>query len=275
MPLVGVKCPYYHGNVDFEECLACASSRGHVRKCGYPYSFLKAVSVILTKPRPEIHVTDLVGCLRRAYFSKVSNYYESPSQWIAAVLGIIIHKGLEDFRPDGSIAEIPLSATTTSGIKVVGRVDLLHNGRIIDWKTKRYLMPSKLPTRENEMQINIYYWLLASNGYEVTGGTLEYLALRGATRCDKCKCLLRETYDGWECPECHKTWDRDKAHQGLYRADIHLRDLREIAQWIDERAVILQNALSHGVIPPKTDGKWLCNYCSFREQCTALDELEA
>ena len=80
MPLVGVKCPHYHKNIKFKDCLQCAEDDA---PCGIPYGMLKAGSVLMAKPRPEIHVTDLCGCLRRAYFSKVTNYYEDPSDWIA------------------------------------------------------------------------------------------------------------------------------------------------------------------------------------------------
>ena len=144
MPLVGVKCPYHKRSIKFKECLQCALDND--TPCGFTYSLLKAGSVILSSPRPKVHVTDLTGCLRRAYFGKVADYYEPPSQWIAAILGIFIHSKLEEFAPPGARVELSLSAMTTSGVEVVGTVDLLRtDGTIIDSKSKRYLTKSRLP----------------------------------------------------------------------------------------------------------------------------------
>jgi len=276
MPLVGVKCPYYKKSIKFKECLQCALDND--TPCGFTYSLLKASSVILSSPRPKVHVTDLTGCLRRAYFGKVADYYEPPSQWIAAILGIFIHSKLEEFAPPGSQVELSLSAMTPSGVEVVGTVDLLtKNGVIIDSKSKRWLSKIRLPSSSNSRQINIYRWLLHENGYEANSGVLEYLALRGATRCQKCKCELDQREDKkWICPKCGKIWDEEKAHRGVYRAKVEIYSLEAVEQWVDERAVILDNALKLGTIAPKVGkaGEWVCDYCSFEEECAMFDKLE-
>lgn len=275
MPLVGAKCPIYKKNIRFEQCLKCAIDNNS--PCSFPYSYLKASSVLMGSSRPDIHVTDLTGCLRRAYFSKVTNYYEEPSRWMAAVLGILIHSGLEKFAPPNSDIELSLSAITLSGIRVVGRIDLLVNTIIRDTKSKRWLMPEKLPTKENERQINIYAWLLSKNGYVATAGVLEYLALGGATRCRKCNCLIdwNKEKNKWVCPECKKTWGKDKAHRGAHQEYIELYNMDLIETWVDEKASVLDNALKTGAIAPKidTDGEWLCDYCAFIDECKAFDSL--
>lgn len=276
MPLVGVKCPYYKKSIKFKECLECALAND--TPCGYTYSLLKAGSILLSKPRPRVHVTDLTGCLRRAYFSKVADYYEPPSQWIAAILGIFIHSKLEEFAPPGSQVELSLGAMTPSGVEVVGTVDLLtKDGVIIDSKSKRYLSKRLLPSSSNSRQINIYRWLLHENGYEAESGVLEYLALRGSTRCQKCKCELEQRDNKkWVCPKCKKVWDEKKAHRGTYRAKVEIYPLEAVEKWIDEKAVILDNALKLGTIAPKigAEGQWICDYCSFRKECAVFDKLE-
>ena len=275
MPLVGVKCPYYKRPIKFKECLECALAKD--TPCGIPYGLLKAGSVLMSKPRPEVHVTDLTGCLRRAYFSKVADYYEPPSQWIAAILGIFIHSKLEQFAPPGSDIELSLGATTLSGVKVVGTVDLLYKGEIRDTKSKRFLTPAKQPSASNARQVNIYRWLLIENGYEAESATLEYLALRGSTRCQKCKCEVIQRDDKkWECPKCKKTWDEKKAHNGTYRVKVEMYPLDAIARWIDGRATLLDDALKLGTIAPKVGEKdnWLCDYCSFENECKVVDKLE-
>ena len=276
MPLVGVKCPHYKRPILFKECLECALAND--TPCGFPYGLLKAGSVLLAKPRPKVHVTDLTGCLRRAYFGKVADYYEPPSQWIASILGIFIHSKLEEFAPPGSYTELPLSAVTPSGVEVVGTVDLLtKDGEIRDTKSKRFLTPERLPDSSNSRQVNIYRWLLHENGYTAKSGVLEYLALRGATRCQKCKCELIQREDKkWECPKCKKEWDEKKAHRGTFRAKVEIYPLEAVEQWVDQRAMILDNALNLGTIAPKIDesGGWVCDYCSFRKECKVFDKLE-
>jgi len=276
MPLVGVKCPHHKRPIKFKECLECALAND--TPCGFPYGLLKAGSVLLAKARPKVHVTDLVGCLRRAYFGKVADYYEPPSQWIAAILGIFIHSKLEEFAPPDSKTELSLSAVTPSGVEVVGTIDLLtKDGEIRDSKSKRYLTPAREPNSANSRQINIYRWLLIENGYEAKTGVLEYLALRGATRCQKCKCELEQRDDKkWLCHKCKKEWDEDKAHRGTLRAPVEIYPLLAVEQWVDERAVILDNALKLGTIAPKIgkDGEWICDYCSFRKECQVFDTLE-
>jgi len=208
----------------------------------------------------------------------VADYYEPPSQWIASILGIFIHSKLEEFAPPGAETELSLSAVTPSGIEVVGTVDLLtEKGEIRDFKTKRFLSKVRLPGSGNSRQINIYRWLLTENGYEANGGVLEYLALRGATRCQKCKCELEQREDKkWECPQCHKIWDEVKAHRGCYRAEVEIYPLDAVEKWVDERAVILDNALKLGTIAPKVgeNGRWICSYCSFQKECETFDKLE-
>lgn len=276
MPLVGVKCPYHKRSIKFKECLQCALDND--TPCGFTYSLLRAGSVLLSKPRPKVHVTDLTGCLRRAYFGKVADYYEPPSQWIAAVLGIFIHSKLEEFAPPDSQVELSLGAITLSGVEVVGTVDLLtKDGVIVDSKSKRWLNKVRLPSSGNSRQINIYRWLLNENGYEANGGVLEYLALQGATRCRKCKCELEQKEDKkWICPKCKKEWDEEKAHRGTFRANVEIYSLSAVEKWVDERAVILDNALKLGTIAPKVSkaGEWVCSYCSFQKECKTFDELE-
>lgn len=272
--LVGVKCPYYRKNIKFKECLECAAKDA---PCGIPYGLLKAGSVMMTKPRLEVHVTDLCGCLRRAYFSKVADYYEDPGDWIAAILGIFIHSKMESFTVEGSHTELSLTATTLGGVEVVGTVDLLTNGTIEDWKSRRWLDPSKCPSSSHARQINIYRWMLIQNGYEANAGVVNYLALSGATRCRTCKCALVQQEDGeWECPECHNTWPKDKVHRGVYRANVDIYPLDKVESWIDNKAQLLNNALQTGEIMPKVDsgGEWVCDYCSFQSECEAFDELE-
>jgi len=169
-----------------------------------------------------------------------------------------------------------LGPMQTIGLEVENHHTYITSG-IVTHNSKRYLTPAKLPGASNARQVNIYRWLLIENGYEAESATLEYLALRGSTRCQKCKCEVIQRDDKkWECPKCKKTWDEKKAHNGTYRVKVEMYPLDAIARWIDGRATLLDDALKLGTLAPKVDEKdnWLCNYCSFENECKAFDKLE-
>jgi CRISPR/Cas system-associated exonuclease Cas4 (RecB family) len=151
-------CPIDHKEYDQQYCLACAKNRP--APCGYDFSLLN--KVFEQSDRSGIHVTDLLGCLRRAYFSKVSPSPEYVSDMIIRTLGTLTHALLED-ESDEFESEIPVDH---GGI--VGRVDLYYkDGDVVDFKTTRWLDKTKLPYGEHEKQVNLYAWMLEQSGKPV------------------------------------------------------------------------------------------------------------
>jgi hypothetical protein len=126
-----IKCSAGKGEMDHEDCLVC-SLKGDTSLCGYDYAILRALyshSEVEERAR-EIHVTDMTGCLRKAWYSKSFPMSETPHAMYYRGVGTIMHGGLE--RSDFYLqSEIPFDV---EGVK--GRVDMLYkDGRLVDLKT--------------------------------------------------------------------------------------------------------------------------------------------
>jgi hypothetical protein len=148
-----ILCSAGRGEMFKVHCLNCALSQQNV--CGFDYSLLLAL--YKDKEREGIHVTDLTGCLRQAYYNKVEAPLEYPHEMLNRFLGTGIHKHIESFAdPDLYDSEMPLSA-----FGLVGTADVVYkDGRIIDYKTTRWLTLSRLPYGSHVQQLNIYAALL-------------------------------------------------------------------------------------------------------------------
>ena len=67
-----------------------------------------------TEDRPDIHVTDLTGCLRKAWYSKTTEVAETPHSKYALMVGSIMHEGLEG-SDEFMDAELPFQAEGVVG----------------------------------------------------------------------------------------------------------------------------------------------------------------
>ena len=142
--------------MDHEACLACA--RTGLQKCGYDYVVLRALYEN-HEERPDIHVTDLTGCLRKAWYSKTTRVAETPHSKYALMVGSIMHGGLEG-SDEYMDAELPFNEDG-----IVGRADVVYkDGRLLDLKTTRWLYPSKMPYGSHALQVNMYAYFLKKSG---------------------------------------------------------------------------------------------------------------
>lgn len=133
-----IKCSAGRGDMSKAHCLACA--RALRNECGFDLSLLNALYA--DQEHDGIHVTDLTGCLRQAYYSKTAPALEFPQDMLTRFLGTAVHKHIESFpMPETFDNELPLSA-----LGLVGTADCVYkNGRIIDFKTTRWLNPIGCP----------------------------------------------------------------------------------------------------------------------------------
>jgi len=130
-------------------CLACALA--HNNACGYDYALLNAL--FSDKERTGIHVTDLTGCLRRAYYEKMDGALEYPHEMLVRFVGTAVHNYIERFPSEHLDSELPLSLNG-----LVGTADIVYkNGTIVDTKTTRWMKPNNLP------------WLARQAGQRVRG----------------------------------------------------------------------------------------------------------
>jgi len=172
-----VLCSGGKGEVTREACKACALSGQ--QNCGFDYILIKAI--LDDKERFGIHVTDLTGCLRKAWFTKTTTAPEYVHANLYRLIGNIAHSVLENHGEE-SEAEVEVKA-----MGLEGKMDVYRNGRIIDFKSTRWLTPSKLPYGSHELQVNIYAEMLRQIGKPVTSAAIQYLDMSGPTKCRTCK----------------------------------------------------------------------------------------
>jgi CRISPR/Cas system-associated exonuclease Cas4 (RecB family) len=251
-----ILCSAGLGEMDQEECLACARTGNG--KCGFDYIVLKAIYGH-DNERPDVHVTDLTGCLRKAFYSKTEKVALEPHKLYTMSLGTMVHAGLE-----GS-DEFVDSELVVSTEGIVGRADVVYkDGRLLDIKTTRWLYPSKVPYGSHTLQVNIYAYLLGKQGVKINRLQIQYLDLSGPSKCRKCNVPVSLIEGEFKCPECNKFIPN--AHLGAMLVDVPLMEYEDIERIINERRDNLQMAIDLGSPPAKEPG-FLCSYCSFKEQC--------
>ena len=245
-------------------CLACALQLEN--RCGFDYSVLNAL--YQDKERTGIHVTDLTGCLRQAYFSKVEAPLEYPHEMLTRFLGTGVHKYIEGFsNQDVYDSELPVE-----GLGLVGTADVVYkDGRIVDYKTTRWLKIEKTPYGSHVKQLNIYAAILRSQGREVNSAAIQYIDMSGPSKCSKCRGPVAPDEGGvMVCTRCGHSlpsW-----HPGVAIVEVALEDDRMIAEWIETRLAILQLSLEQEQMPD-AEPSYLCDYCAFRNRCEqAIEE---
>ncbi len=251
-----VLCSAGRGELFKEDCLACALE-GKLNYCNIDYALMKAL--LTDKERTGIHVTDLTGCLRKAFYHKTTTAPEYPHNMMYRFQGTIAH-GVLQFHAEADEAEVPIAA-----LGIEGRMDIYRQGRIIDIKTTRWLTPSRLPYGSHALQVNYYAAMLRELGKPVTSAAIQYIDLSGPTKCKTCKATYVPDDTGeLHCPKCGTTYH--EAHTGAVLVEIPLMPHEEVRQQIIERRDALLKALDDGNAPDK-EPSFLCDYCNFVEIC--------
>jgi CRISPR/Cas system-associated exonuclease Cas4 (RecB family) len=249
-----VLCSAGKGELTKEACLACAL-RGE-NTCGFDYILLKAI--LTDGVRTGVHVTDLTGCLRKAWYHKTTSAPEYVHAQMYRFMGTLAHGVLENHGEE-SEAEVAVKA-----LGLEGKMDVYRNGRIIDFKTARWLTLSKLPYGSHQLQVNIYAEMLRQTGREVTSAAIQYIDLSGPTKCRQCKVVYVPENGKLACPKCHGS-SKD-AHTGAVLVEIPLDPREQVQQLIKERRDALLTALATGKMPG-AEPSFLCEYCPFVDVC--------
>lgn len=240
-----------------EACLDCALAGDNV--CGYGYQTLKRLHEF--ESRPEVHVTDLTGCLRKAYLGKTIESAPYPHEKLAMMIGLAVHEYLE-VTDEHVESEIALEF---DGIH--GRADaVFEGGLLLDIKTTRWLNTSRVPYGEHELQVNIYAYMLRKQGHEVNQLQIQYVDMSGPTKCRTHKQAYVPLDDEGNigCPVDGQSYDN--SHLGAYIADVRMWSDKEVEDAIMDRAAELKMSIATGVTPQAETG-WLCSYCSFTDVC--------
>lgn len=238
-----------YGEITTDECLACAL-HNNGGPCGYSYPLLKAMFANSEddKRRSEIHVTDIKGCLRKAYLDKIDPQPTYVHKMIPLFIGTAVHKAIEDAVQDDPNVQSEVSVEIGN---VIGRIDFISGNTMWDIKTTRWMTPSKLPYGDHETQINIY------NSQHDLNMKLQYIDVSGATTCRKCKDILEPEGDLLVCKNCGYVGTAD-AHLGAMIVDV---ERKEVLDNVNERAEILADCMRNST-RPEPEPSWLCRYCS-------------
>jgi CRISPR/Cas system-associated exonuclease Cas4 (RecB family) len=253
-----IMCSAGRGVMTKVGCWDCALKGDN--QCGFDYSLLHAL--YLDREREGIHVTDLTGCLRQAYYTKIYAPLEYPHQMLSRFLGTGTHKYIEGFTDTNAYdSELPLEA-----LGLVGTADVVYkNGRIIDFKTTRWLKIQNLPYGSHVQQLNVYAELLRAQGREVTSAAIQYIDMSGPSKCTTCKGPLAPGEDQvMVCQRCGKP--APNAHPGVALVEVQLEPPSVVAEWIKTRLAILQMALETESTPD-AEASYLCDYCAFAKRC--------
>jgi hypothetical protein len=230
-----------------EECLCCSQDSP---PCGYTYPLMRRL--LESSQRPDIHVTDITGCLRKAYLDKREPQPFKPSSVLVPAMGTMVHGFLEDI-PEFSMGQIAAQVGCHHLVGTCDAVDM-ENHLIIDYKTTRWLVKDKLPYGEHARQVNIYRWMLEQSYPHIQFAMrVQYIDLSGPTKCKRCKGDLNAS---GVCHTCGKVYE--SYHFGAVFIDIE-RD-EGIEAFIHERVTTLGHALEEMSPPPPEKG-WLCRYC--------------
>lgn len=244
------------GIVEADECLACAKNRENT--CGFDYGLIRAL-LDWQDRSGEVHVTDLTGCVRKAYWEKVDPQPRYVHEGLVLVLGTAVHGFLEG-SDDHMDCELPLE-----GLGVQGTADVVYqDGRVVDYKTTRWMYPDKLPYGSHALQVNIYAELLRQQGRAVDSLAIQYIDLSGPTKCRRCRQVVVPDNGYLVCPSCGET--PKGAHLGAILVEIPVLSSREIKGLIEERGGMLNMALESQMEPDAEPG-YLCAYCPFTDRC--------
>ena len=216
--------------------------------CGFGYRLLKAMFATQEDRTQEIHVTDITGCLLKAYLDKTAPAPRFVHDSLAMWIGHAVHTAL-DTSDTHVLSEMPVS-----GLGLVGRLDAKYGAdqRIEDSKTKRWIKPSQLHSEEHAAQVNIYRHLDGSDG----GMQIQYIDMSGPSKCRACKVTMRLIDGEVQCPKCG--YSGKENHLGAVLVDID--PIEDIEGLINERVGILQEALD-SEIAPRAEPGWICGYC--------------
>jgi hypothetical protein len=237
-----------------EKCLAHALETGNP-PCGFDYSLLKALfdDASQVARQSEVHVTDVTGCLKKAFLDKMEPSPEYVHEKITRWMGTAVHAHAEgsDAFMDSEIA------LAHDGI--VGRADVVYkDGRVVDFKTTRWMFVSKLPYSSHELQVNIYAWMLRNMGRPVSSLAIQYIDMSGPTKCRACRVPVRMINGEYRCPICNNA--PKNAHLGAHLVEVPLMDNAYIEDRILWRKQKLQEAMTMNLAPEPEPG-FLCSYC--------------
>jgi hypothetical protein len=253
-----VVCEKSGATVRGVDCYAC--SKGVA--C-YPSGLIKLILEDALKERDGTHVTDLTGCLRKAFYRRTQPRQPIElREMLNRMVGTIIHKAIEWAE------DHPLKVIVTEGnVSIVGTTDGGAE-RLTEIKTTRWIVPEKLPYGNHEEQVKSYLAMRKRMGIAGNEAVVYYLDLSGPYKCPVCR------QPHWKC-RCGRDHG-GKAHNGVVAVPMAFTDddLEAHMENMLHRAALLQAALEESARgnPECANAlgkgeRWECGYCGFAGLC--------
>jgi CRISPR/Cas system-associated exonuclease Cas4 (RecB family) len=253
-----VVCEKSGETVTGADCYDCSKSVA----C-YPSGLIKLILEDALKERNGTHVTDLTGCLRKAFYTKTQPRQPIElREMLNRMVGTIIHKAIEEAEAD------PLKVSVAEGnVSIVGTTDGGAD-RLTEIKTTRWIVPDKLPYGNHEEQVKSYLAMRKKMGIPGNEAVIYYMDLSGPYKCPTCKQLH------WKC-KCGRDHS-GKAHSGVVAVPMAFTNtqLEDHLGNMLHQAALLQAALEESakgnpdcVAVLRKGEKWECGYCEFAGIC--------
>jgi len=221
-----------HGNVTFEECLACAAS--HRNACSFDYPILATMHRNIRKG-VGTSVSSLLNCLRKVVLQARRDVYLPPGQLYYAFRGQLFHAVIAQAQEEGAVVEQRFERTV-AGITLSGHPDVVYpeQRRLVDYKSTRRIPKKDAPYANHGIQVNLYRYLVAPQ-YQVDDLEIVY-------------------------------FDMSK----VKRVKVEVMSTPQLTGWLVPRLKKLRAALDGGKLPAKvgSEGVWQCDgYCPFTDYC--------
>jgi hypothetical protein len=201
-------------------------------KLNLPNSFVNYVSKESHSPvKNRYSVTELLKPTREIVLTRLYEFNEDVSDYIPALFGTAVHKILEENTTEGKAElklEVPFNQYT-----IVGKIDLLNNDEIIDYKTCSTSKILKEDFDDWKMQGLLYAYLIY---------------LKNGTRIKRLKfyALLKDY---------SKLKHQDLKPIYVYEYNIADSDIIYIEEWLNKKLIEIENGFKE--LPECTDKeKW-------------------
>lgn len=201
-------------------------------------------------PRSGVHVTGCMACPRKDALLRAGAKVDY-SRLTARLTGTMVHRMLETVRPE--TAEVRV-AGRLFGLDIVGSVDRLRDGLVVDYKTSNGKSRPTGVYPEHVWQFEAYRFLLAQGGTVTRGWSVHYFW------------QFREWVDPFE--HIGPLWTEEalgrfRPHGGSFTT----REIAQMAEAVEQGAPAASIPL---VGAGQTMGKGTaCGYCEVEGPCGA------
>jgi len=177
----------------------------------------------------SVHVTELVSCLRKAYFRRKLKHLPERTAgdlWYF-YRGLIFDELWTGLFPRN---QVRVTHRIFGGPTIVGRIDFIAyepDPIIYELKTISSLRGLDEPHESHVKQVKFYAWC-----ENIPQARIIYVSL-----------------------------------EGVKVFDIDCSDSDKVVEEMQMKAMVLYECLKSGEIPPKTNSTWECKNCMFKEMC--------